>query len=262
MNEPIDQELSEFFEKKKKLLREKGNYSFKKLEEAFHQRTSGRYLGDVIFGANDGLVTTFAVVAGAAGAGLSATVMLVLGFANLVADGLSMGLGNYLGKKSEGDYSKGQRQKEAWEIEHLRPVEVAEVRGIFTKYGFKGTDLERAVDIVTADKKAWIDFMMLEELGIIEEGESAPARHGVATFFAFALSGFAPLIPFVLGLSVSQGLPWSIMLTAVAMFTSGAFRARITPRRWWRAGIEMLLIGTIAAGAAYVVGAILEPLLK
>lgn len=259
---PTDQELMKQFETKKRLLKEKGNFSYKQLEDAFHQRTSGTYVGDVIFGANDGIVTTFAVVAGSVGAGLSPNIILILGFANLIADGLSMGLGNYLGKKSEREYNAGQREKEIWEIEHFPEIETQEVRTIFEKYGFRGADLNRAVQIVTSDKKAWTELMMVEELGLIEEGDGTPARHGLATIVAFDLAGLAPLLPFVFGLSGSVAFGTSIGLAAVILFTTGAFRAKISPRRWWMAGLEMLGVGSIAAVAAYVVGNVLESLVR
>ncbi len=255
-----DLELTKQFEEKKRALREKGNFSYKQLEDAFHQRTSGTYVGDVIFGANDGIVTTFAVVAGSVGAGLPAGIILILGFANLIADGLSMGLGNYLGKKSEREYNRGQREKEAWEIKHFPEVERGEVRSIFLKYGFTGAELDRAIDIVTKDEKAWVDLMMVEELGIIDEGDGAPTKHGLATILAFDIAGLSPLIPFVVGMSGASGFGLSIAFAAVTLFSTGAFRAKISPRRWWRAGLEMLIVGGVAGLAAYVVGSLLESL--
>ena len=120
------------------------NADKKRLEDNYHQRTSGLYLGDMIFGANDGIVTTFAVVAGASGASLSSMVVVVLGFANLMGDGLSMGIGNYLGRKSEAAYQKAQREKERFEIKHLREVELAETESILSERGYAGADLATA----------------------------------------------------------------------------------------------------------------------
>src|SRR4030042_4605485 len=102
----------ELEDKKMRLLSQKDHAGLMQLENNYHQRTSGLYLSDVIFGANDGIITTFAVVAGASGASLSPVVVIVLGFANLIGDGLSMGIGNYLGRKSEEAYQKGQRGNE------------------------------------------------------------------------------------------------------------------------------------------------------
>lgn len=260
--ETTDKEIAALFEKKRKLLGLKGNYTLKQLEDAFHQRLSGIYIADVVFGANDGIITTFAVVAGATGAELATVVVIILGFANLVADGLSMGLGNYLGKRSELDYNRGQREKEKWEIENLRGIEVKEVRGIFARYGFVGADLDRAVEIVTNDKKAWVDLMMIEELGIVEDGGGTPAKHAVVTFISFAAAGLAPLIPYIIGITGKLAFMLSIAFSIVMLFTTGALRAKISPRAWWRAGFEMLIIGTVAAVAAYIVGKLLESIVR
>lgn len=256
-----NEELESLYEKKREDLIRSGSYSSTDLEDSFHQRTGGTYIGDFIFGANDGIVTTFAVVTGSVGANLPPAVILILGFANLIADGLSMGLGNYLGKKSEREYHEGQRRKVEWEIEHHPELEAAEVRTALFRYGFQGENLERAVQTVTADKTTWADFMMTEELGIHERPGGAPARHGIATFAAFAAAGFAPLLPFVLGMSGTPGLAVSTICAAVTLFTAGAFRALTSTRRWWIAGLEVLGIGAVAAVAAYFVGDLLEHLL-
>lgn len=254
-------ELEVLYEKKRKQLLRNGAYSSTDLEDAFHQRTGGTYIGDFIFGANDGIVTTFAVVAGSVGANLPPSVILILGFANLIADGLSMGLGNYLGKKSETEYHQGQRRKVEWEIDHHPELEAAEVRSALARYGFRDDSLERAVVTVIADKSKWADFMMTEELGIHERPGWTPARHGLATFGAFVIAGLAPLLPFVLGLSGTVGLVVSTVCAAGTLFTAGAFRAVTSTRSWWVAGFEVLGIGAVAAIAAYFVGDLLEHLL-
>lgn len=254
-----EQELTRLYEHKRQLLRERGHYTLRQLEDAFHQRKSGTYLKDVIFGANDGIVTTFAVVAGATGASLPGFVVIILGFANLVGDGISMGLGNYLGERSDALYDKGQRQKEFWEIERFPAIEQVEVRGILRdRWGFEGPLLEQALATITKDPKRWVDFMMREELDIIEpEGMSGAAKHGLAIFIAFSLAGLIPLIPFLV-----PGLPnrfvWSVLLAGLAFFTLGSLRAKLAPIRWWVAGLEVFLIGSLASGSAYLIGKLLE----
>lgn len=252
--------IDELLEKKKKLLSQHQFKKLRQLEEIYHQKTSGAFVGDLVYGANDGLVTTFAVVAGATGAALSSNIVLILGFANLIADGLSMAIGNYLSIKSEQEYQKGQRKKEEWEIENLRPIEEHEIREIYKKKGFKGQDLERAIEIVTSDKNIWISDMMKDELGIIEENQSNPTKHGAATFLAFILAGSVPLLSFVLGLPVATAVPVSVGLTAATLFIVGALRSLISPLKWYRAGLEILLVGGIAALAAYFTGGILKML--
>jgi VIT1/CCC1 family predicted Fe2+/Mn2+ transporter len=255
--EDVPKELVALYEKKRALLTLPENATHRQIENAYHQRSTGRYLGDLIFGANDGLITTFAVVAGAAGAGLSASIVLILGFANLFGDGLSMGLGNFLGKKSELAYQKNQRVKENWEIDHLREIEVQEIRDIFSRWGFAGADLERAVMIVSQNRAAWIDIMMKEELGIIEDDDEHPGKHGAVTFFSFAGAALIPLLPFVFGVGSNLAYGISISLTALTLFFVGAYRSRLSALSFWKSGLEMLFVGSIAAGAAYLIGDIL-----
>ena len=255
-------QVNSSIEKKRQLLGQPKARSLKKIEDAFHDRTSGRYLPDLVFGANDGIITTFAVVAGATGANLSAAVVTIIGLANLLGDGLSMCLGNYLGLKSERDYQREQRQKELWEIQHIPEVEIDELKEIFKKWGFAGADLDRAASIISQNPSAWADIMMTHELGILEEADRYPARHGLATFIAFAVAGFVPILPYVAGLDGPTAFWSSLSLTALALFTIGALRSKITAVRFLRAGIEMLLVGGLAAGAAYLIGEIIGGLVK
>lgn len=226
--------------------------------ETHHQQTSGKYLADIIFGANDGLVTTFAVVAGASGARLSAFVVVVLGLANLLADGLSMGLGNYLGQKSERDYQRRQRQREEDEVVRLPDVETEEVAAVFRQWGFTGAALAEATRTITSDPKRWVDFMMREELNIIEHHPASPARRGTATFAAFAAIGLLPLLPFLFGFHGQNAVLGSIIITAASLFTVGAARTLITVQKWYWGGLQMLGVGGIAALTAYLVGFIIQ----
>lgn len=259
-----DDKIKQLLEEKYKLFRQggKGIKEFRHLEDIFHKRTSGRYVADFILGANDGIITTFVVVAGAIGAALSPLVVMVLGIANLLGDGASMGFGNYLGQKSEADYNRGQRQKEYWETDKFPEVEEQEIREIFGKWGFKDKDLERAVEIVISNKKIWVDIMMTEELGIIEESSSKPAKSGLVTFVAFVIAGAIPLIPFLIPVFAQVTGLLSLIFSAIALFIVGALRSHISPQNWLRGGMEMLLVGGIAAGLAYFSGLVVNHFLK
>lgn len=265
LNAQEETRLSKLFEEKKRLLGQRGHFTHRQLEDAFHQRQSGLYLRDVIFGANDGIVTTFAVIAGAAGAGLSNSVIIILGVANLIADGLSMGLGNYLGERSDEAYNRGQREKELWEVERFHEIERAEVKGILRqRYGFRGQLLEDTLNHIAAEPKRFVDFMMREELDIIEnEGGTGPgpAKHGFAMFLAFVVAGAIPLLPFLVSLpSGTFGI--ALALAGIAFFTIGSLRSKLTPVSWWKAGLEVFLIGALASAASYGVGALLEGIVK
>lgn len=255
--------MRRLYQRKKDRLAQKGHFTQRQLEDAFHQRQSGTYLRDVIFGANDGVVTTFAIVAGAAGAGLSNAVIIILGVANLIADGLSMGLGNFLGERSAEAYEGGQRQKEYWETEHVPDVERVEVRGILkSRYGFDGPLLDAAAAHLTADRDRWVEFMMREELDIVGGGGSGAARHGLAIFLAFVAAGAIPLAPFLLPGLTGVSFPSALVLAGLTFFTIGSLRSRLTPVPWWKAGFEVFLVGSIASAAAYVVGAVLEQIVR
>src|SRR3989338_6625916 len=160
----------------------------KGLSEQLHQSFGGRYIKDIVYGANDGIITTFAVVSGVAGAALSIKTVLILGFANLIADGISMGASNYLGSKSEEHYYKREKEMELWEVDNLPEDEMEEIRRIYAKKGFAGEDLDRAVAIITSDKNRWVDVMMKEELGLIAEPGGQAIKSVLFSFFSFAVA--------------------------------------------------------------------------
>ena len=126
---------------------------------------SHSYLRDFVYGATDGLVTTFAVVAGAAGASLSGGIVLILGAANLLADGFSMAVGNFLGARAESQLRDRARRTEERHIALIPDGEREEIRQIFQRKGFEGPDLERVLQVITSDKKLWVDTMVNEEMG-------------------------------------------------------------------------------------------------
>lgn len=224
--------------------------------EKYHALFGGTYIRDAVFGANDGIVTTFAVVAGVAGANLPVQTVLILGFANLLADGLAMGLGNYLGTKSEVEYINRERRMETWETEHIPDLEKKEIETIYRRKGFSGKDLTRAVEIITGNKKVWVDTMMVEELGLPAEKSEHPVKNGVATFISFAAAGLCPLLPYVFGLTNAFNI--SILVTAFTLFLVGSLRAIVTKKSWLVSGLEMLLVGAIAASAAFFTGKVIE----
>jgi vacuolar iron transporter family protein len=223
------------------------------------------YVGDLVLGAIDGSVTTFAVVAAATGAGQPASVVLIIGLANLFASGVSMALGNYLGTKSEEEFREKHRRREEYETERFPEVEKEEVRKIFAEKGFQEEDLDRAVEIITSNKKVWVETMMRDELRISPEARS-PWLSGLAMLIAFILAGSVPLVPYLISL-VQPGfrtfaLSSSVVMTFAAIFGVGTARSLVTGRRWWIAGVEMAVIGAIASLIAYVIGRVLGILLS
>jgi len=222
-----------------------------------------KYLSDAVYGSLDGIVTTFAIVSGVVGADLSLSIILILGFANLLADGFSMAAGSYLSIKSDQDYHQREYNREKWEIENVPKGEIEEIRQIYSNKGFKGRDLEKAVKIITADKERWIETMMIEELGIIRENKS-PVLAALITFSAFIVFGFVPLLTFVLIFYIpdlkSDAFLISSVMTGITIFTVGSLRSFIIAKNWFKAGLEMFLVGGAAALVAYVIGFYLQGL--
>lgn len=228
--------------------------------ERYHHAGRGSYLRNMVYGANDGIVTTFAVVAGVAGAALDAKIVLILGFANLIADGVAMATGNFLGTRSENALQAKERAMESWEVANVPDEERREIRDIYRKKGFKGADLEAAVRIITADKKLWVDEMMVNELAIIPGEEENPWKNGLATFAAFIVAGLLPLLPYVFSVEFGSAFATAVGMTGVALFAVGSARSIVTKEHWLISGLEMLGVGAIAAVSAYGVGYLLQGL--
>lgn len=238
-----------------------------KSEHKLHQQGSklGRfsdYLGEFVYGGIDGSVTTFAVVAGAAGAGLSSQVVIILGFANLIADGFAMSVGSYLSKKSEQQNYDKHKKIEYWEVDHLPEKEKEEIREIYRNKGFEGELLEQVVATITADKDRWVDVMMKEELEMMEEQRS-PLTMGAVTFASFVSIGLIPLLIYVY--DYVSPLHTNLFFISTAM-TSAAFlfigwlKTYVTQTSRWKGMLETLALGSAAAALSYVVGNWLEKL--
>src|SRR3989338_1423249 len=227
-----------------------------------HEAT-GSYIGDFVYGAIDGSVTTFAVVSGVAVAALSSNVVIIMGLANLFADGFSMAIGNYLSSKSDIEFIQRERKREEWEIEHYPKGEIEEIRQIYREKGFRGKDLERAVKIITSNKDVWADTMMKSELRLIED-QVSQVKKGAVTFISFLLIGSIPLMPYFLSFS-SEAIksivyPLSFIMTFIAFFFIGSAKVYVTKKNWLISGLETLLIGGAAAIIAYAVGYFLRGL--
>ncbi len=220
------------------------------------------YLGEFVYGGIDGSVTTFAVVAGSAGAGLDSKVVIILGFANLIADGFAMSVGSYLSTKSEQENYNKHKKIEYWEVDHLPEKEVEEVREIYQAKGFEGELLDQVVAKITEDKDRWVDVMMKEELDMSEETKSPVAMGGV-TFFSFQLFGLIPLLAYVLDYLFSLKADLflvSSILTGLTFILIGWLKATVNQTKVARSILETLFLGGAAATLSYYVGNVLEKL--
>jgi VIT1/CCC1 family predicted Fe2+/Mn2+ transporter len=222
-----------------------------------------KYLPDFVYGGIDGSVTTFAVVAGVTGASLSPTIVLILGFANLFADGFSMAVSNYLSTKSKKEYAEKIRKSEEHSVINIPEEETQEIREIFSEKGFSGKQLDDAVEIITSNQDIWIDTMMKDEFGIFED-HTSPIKSAIVTFISFNLIGFIPLFAYVLSYFSdsfkSKTFTLSIVLTSIAFFIVGSVKGRVVGKRWLFSGFETLLIGGAAAVIAYYAGYLLRGL--
>lgn len=209
------------------------------------------HLRDVLYGAIDGAVTTFAIVAGVVGAELSTRVIIALGIANVLADGFSMAAGNYSGTKAELDDARRLREVEDRHIRLEPEGEREELRQILAQKGLRGEVLESAVETIARDRKTWIDLMLVEEYGLAP-ADPHPFRAASMTFLAFLVAGLVPLLPYFF--SFPDPFRWSTIMTGATFFAVGAAKSRWSLAPWWRSALETTLIGGIAAGVAYVVG--------
>ncbi|WP_236252957.1 VIT1/CCC1 transporter family protein [Echinicola sp. 20G] len=222
-----------------------------------------KYLGEFVYGGIDGCVTTFAVVAGSVGAGLDSAIIIILGFANLLADGFSMSVGAYLSSKSERDNYSKHRKREYWEIKHMPEDEKEEIRVIYQEKGFEGELLEQVVETITSDRDRWVDVMMKDELGMMKDHKS-PLIIGFVTYISFISIGLIPLMLYVWDYfqPIDQDLfLLTSLLTGLGFIIIGLLKTYVNETKMWKGALETLFLGAIAAVVAYYVGDILEQLL-
>jgi vacuolar iron transporter family protein len=218
------------------------------------------YLPEFVYGGMDGIVTTFAVVAGAAGAGLDSSVVIILGFANLIADGFSMSVGSYLANHSENHTYEKYRRLEYLEVDHNPEEGREEVRQIFIKKGLRGRSLERVVKAITADRDVWVDTMMKDELGLTP-GTRSPLSKAIVTFFSFIAVGLVPMVIYLLDFML--GIPYNLflissVLAGAAFIIVGLLKSYVGEQPIWKGVMETFGLGVGAAMLAYWVGNMLE----
>jgi VIT1/CCC1 family predicted Fe2+/Mn2+ transporter len=227
------------------------------IQERLAHDTHGNYLRDFIYGGIDGTITTFAIVAGVAGADMPGSVVLVLGLANLIADGFAMGAGNYSGTKADLDDYNRLLAIERKHIAIEPSGEREEIRQIFAGKGFDGAELERIVDVITSDEERWAKTMAVEEYGLSPAVKS-PVRAALSTSAAFVLSGLVPLVSYL----IAYNLTACVLATGLVFFGIGAAKSRWSLAGWGRSGLETLLIGMSAAGLSFGIGYALRALVQ
>lgn len=202
-------------------------------------------------GGVDGCITTFAVVSGSVGAGFPSSVAVILGFSNLFSDGFSMAISNYESSRAEQEYFESIKQSEEKHIEEVPEGEREEIRQIFKAKGFAGEILEKIVDTITADKRIWLEIMLMEEHGLSKDTQKPSISAGV-TFLAFVTVGAIPLLPYVVSsLEMSQQFSMSAFLAETMFFLIGMVKSIALAKPVFLSGIRTLLTGGAAASLAY-----------
>lgn len=234
-----------------------------------HGGAGSDYIKSIVFGGLDGIITTFAIVAAVAGAGLSVEVVIMMGFSNLVADAISMGVGDFLSSKAEQDFIFAERRREAWEFENFPEGERQEMIELYVGKGFKQADAETIINTMGQEqyKEFFIDHMMVQELNLmVPDADDNPAKDGFVTFLSFMAFGSVPMWFYVIFRIAdwhSKGSQFAVacVATAFTLFCLGVFKAKITRQPRLKQGLLMLVNGVLAAAAAYLIGYALEELL-
>lgn len=219
------------------------------------------YLKEIVYGGTDGIVTTFAVVAGFTGAQAGASVptysfltVLLFGIANLTADGVSMGLGNFLSLRAEKDLYRKEQAKELHEIRNHPHSEKEETALILESHGFTKKQAYQLTELYATNEKYWLRFMMNDELELPNPMEENPVLTGLATFLAFVIFGAIPLLPYVLLQDSPAAFSFAVFSTFLALIILGLLRWRVTGESIMRSVGEIVVLGGISATIAYLVG--------
>jgi len=235
-----------------------------------HQRApekhsaAGAYIKSVVYGGLDGIITIFAVVASIAGAGYALDAVIIMGVAGLLADGISMGMGDYLSSKAENDYTNEERKREVWECENFIEGEIEEMVRVYTEKGMSEEDARNVVATMSKYRDIFVDTMMVEELGLMPVDESdSPIKNGFVTFVSFVVFGCVPMISYIAAVGgdkhntmtkVDGGFIIASLITLLTMFGLGALTSKFSPTKWYVGGAWISANGGAAAAVAYFIG--------
>ena len=221
---------------------------------------NGKYIKSIVYGGLDGIITTFAVVAGSVGGELSFRVVLILGFSNLLADGFSMAVGDFLSTKSQNEYEKTVRHKKQIDIMQHPEQEAKQIKNSFTEQGINEHDADLLVTTLAKYEKPFVNQIMKMEYGS-NTTEDSPLKNAIVTFLSFSIFGIVPLLIYVLSMYIpgllQNAFYIAALLTGMTLFILGAIKSKVTQSNWLRSGFEMLVVGGLAALVAYGVGVIL-----
>ncbi|HVX65350.1 MAG TPA: VIT1/CCC1 transporter family protein [Bryobacteraceae bacterium] len=206
---------------------------------------------DVVIGMSDGLTVPFALAAGLSGAVTSTRLVVVAGLAEIAAGSIAMGLGGYLAARTDREHYRSEQEREYLEIRELPEEEEREVASVFAGYGLTAEEAAPVVRAIRSDPKRWVDFMMRYELGLEEPDPGRAVRSAATIAASYAIGGMIPLSPYLAVTTVLQGLWVSIAVTLAALFVFGYVKGKLTGIHPLRGGVQTVLIGGLAAAAAF-----------
>jgi predicted membrane protein (TIGR00267 family) len=212
------------------------------------------YMRDIILGANDGLVSIFALVIGVAAGGLSPENVLLAGIAGLVAGAISMSIGEYLSTKSQEEIYDLEKRVEMEHIEHHLDHEKSELREWYAAKGFSAELLEQIVETIASDPDILLSEMMMAEFGVLEEERRSPYIATTIVGIAFVIGSLPPVLPFLFVSKTSTGIFFAAILSMLSLFAVGAIKASIAKVNQYKSGAENMLLGAIGASITYLIG--------
>jgi len=215
--------------------------------------TASERVRDVVIGMSDGLTVPFALAAGLSGAATSTGIIITAGLAEIAAGSIAMGLGGYLAAKSDAEHYAMERVREEREVIEIPDAEAAEVRDVLETYGLTEQESEPIVKALSQRPKAWVDFMMRFELGLEQPDPRRALASALTIAGAYVVGGLIPLGPYFFSSSAKAGLLLSVAVTLMALMLFGYVKGRFTGAGRWRSALQTVLIGGLAAGAAFVI---------
>jgi VIT1/CCC1 family predicted Fe2+/Mn2+ transporter len=220
--------------------------------------TAGEVVRDVVIGMSDGLTVPFALAAGLSGAIDSSRIVVVAGLAEIAAGSIAMGLGGYLAARSDAEHYASERLREEREVLEIPDEEAREVQKVFADYGLSADESVPVITALTKKPKEWVDFMMRFELGL-EEPEPKRAVQSAGTIaISYIAGGIIPLSPYMAMHSARSALLWSVFVTLIALGVFGYVKGRFTGSRPVRAASQTVVIGGLAAGAAFLLARLIS----
>jgi len=213
--------------------------------------SSSALLTDIVIGMSDGLTVPFALAAGLSGAVSSTSIIVIAGIAEICAGSIAMGLGGYLAGKTEQDHYKSELRREYEEVEKVPEQEKAEVKTFFANLGLSEEMQQMATEEMSRDKEKWVDFMMKYELGLDKPDPKRATKSALNIGLSYIAGGLVPLLPYFFVEIPEDGLKWSAVLTLCCLFVFGYFKSKVTGVHPWGGALRVMLIGAVAAAAAY-----------